>query len=58
MRALVPKRNTSRNHSPHPVYPYLLEGKVIRYPNQAWAADITYIKLSGAGTVYLAAIDR
>ena len=56
MRALVPRRDTSRNNPLHPVYPYLLEGKAIRYPNQAWAADITYIRLSGAGTVYLVAI--
>jgi putative transposase len=39
----------------HPVYPYLLRGKRIRYPNQVWAADITYLKLD-CGFVYLVAI--
>ena len=36
-------------------YPYLLRGSNIWLPNQAWASDITYIKLSG-GSVYLVAI--
>ena len=29
----------------HKKYPYLLKNKVIRYPNQVWSTDITYIKL-------------
>lgn len=37
------------------IYPYLLRNKVIRYPNQVWVTDITYIK-AGSGTVYLMAI--
>jgi putative transposase len=36
-------------------YPYLLAGKEIMYPNQAWATDITHIKL-GKGHVYLTAV--
>ena len=39
----------------HQKYPYLLRGKAIWLPNQVWATDITYIKLSG-GYVYLVAI--
>ena len=33
----------------------LLKNKVIRYPNQVWSTDITYIKLP-TGNVYLMAI--
>lgn len=33
----------------------MLRGKVIRFPNQVWATDITYIKLK-TGFVYLVAI--
>lgn len=36
-------------------YSYLLAGKKIRYPNQVWATDLTYIKLP-SGHVYLMAI--
>jgi putative transposase len=39
----------------HQKYPYLLRGKAIWLPNQVWATDITYIRLSG-GYVYLVAI--
>ena len=39
--AVRPKRNTSKRHPEHKVYPYLLRGKTIDQPNQVWAADIT-----------------
>lgn len=39
----------------HPKYPYLLRGKTIWLPNQVWASDITYIRLSG-GYVYLVTV--
>lgn len=55
LKALMVKKNLSRPARQHPVYPYLLKGKQIRYPNQAWATDITYLKL-GTGYVYLVAI--
>jgi putative transposase len=42
LKALSPKKLTSRPSKKHPVYPYLLKNKRIRYPNQVWAADITY----------------
>src|SRR5260370_38621780 len=50
-----PKRNTSKRHPEHKVYPYLLRGKTIDQPNQVWAADITYIPMQ-RGFLYLVAI--
>src|SRR6202049_1415284 len=53
--AVRPKRNTSKRHPGHKVYPYLLRGRTIDQPNQAWAADITYIAMR-QGFLYLVAI--
>jgi putative transposase len=50
-----PKRNTSKPHPGHKVYPYLLRGKTIDQANQVWAADITYIPMR-QGFLYLVAI--
>jgi len=55
LKALSPKQMTSTPRKENPVYPYLLKGKRIRYPNQVWATDITYLKLE-VGFVYLVAI--
>lgn len=55
LQALYAKPNLSKAREEHKKYPYLLAGKAICHPNQIWATDITYIKLSG-GHVYLAAI--
>ena len=55
LRALSPKQLTSRPTKEHPRYPYLLKHNRIRYPNQVWATDITYLKLD-VGFVYLVAI--
>ena len=53
--AVRPKPNTSKRHPGHKVYPYLLRGRTIDQPNQAWAADITYIAMR-QGFLYLVAI--
>ena len=53
--AVRPKRNTSKPHPEHRIYPYLLGGKTIDRPNQVWASDITYIPLR-RGFLYLVAI--
>src|SRR6202140_2477887 len=53
--AVRPKRNTSKRHPGHKVYPYLLRGRTIDQPNQVWAADITYIPMR-QGFLYLVAI--
>jgi putative transposase len=55
LRAIYAGRRTSVPMRWHQKYPYLLRGKAIWLPNQVWATDITYIKLSG-GYVYLVAI--
>ena len=53
--AIRPKRNTSKPHPEHKIYPYLLRGKTIDRANQVWAADITYIPMR-RGFLYLVAI--
>jgi putative transposase len=53
--AVRPKRNTSKPHPEHKIYPYLLRDKTIDQPNQVWASDITYIPMR-RGFLYLVAI--
>lgn len=55
LEAVFPKRNLSKPHPNHPVYPYLLRGVEITHINQVWSTDITYIRLR-CGFVYLAAV--
>jgi putative transposase len=55
LEAIFPKRNTSRPHPNHPVYPYLLRGVNIIRTNQVWSMDITYLRLK-KGFVYLAVV--
>ena len=38
-----------------PVYPYLLDGVTIEWPNQVWATDISYLPMAH-GFLYLTAI--
>ena len=51
----APQPKTSQPAKTHPKIPYLLRGKNIRFSNQVWSTDITYIPL-GKGHVYLSAI--
>ncbi len=57
LRSVLPGPSTSKpgKGDGHRVYPYLLRGLEVTRPNQVWAADITYIPLSG-GFLYLVAI--
>jgi putative transposase len=55
LSAIRPKRDTSKAHPEHKVYPYLLRDKIIDQPNQVWASDITYISMH-RGFLYLVAI--
>ena len=55
IEGLAPGPNTSKPHPQHRIYPYLLRGVTIGYPNQVWSIDITYIRLS-QGFMYLVAV--
>jgi len=55
LRAIYPGLQLSKPSKGSKKYPYLLKGINIWLPNQVWASDITYIKLSG-GYVYLVTI--
>lgn len=47
--------NTSKPNLEHKVYPYLLRGMEIQYPDHVWSTDITYIPMR-KGYVYLSAV--
>ena len=55
LRAIYRSPRTSRPAPEHRVYPYLLEKIRVIRPNQAWAADITYLPMAG-GFLYLVGI--
>ncbi len=55
IEAIYPKRRLSIPDKEHRVYPYLLKDIKIIRPDQAWAVDITYIRLF-EGFCYLVAI--
>ena len=55
LEAIYPKPNLSAGNIAHKKYPYLMRNLTVDHPDQAWAADITYIPLHG-GFGYLFAI--
>ncbi len=55
LAAIYPKPKPSGIAKPSKMYPYLLKGLSIIRPNQVWATDITYIRLT-RGFVYLVAV--
>jgi putative transposase len=55
LQTLYRRKNTSRRHPGHAVFPYLLRGLSIDRPNQVWAMDITYLPMK-RGFVYLAVV--
>ena len=55
LMAIYPKPRLSVAGPDHKVYPYLLKGVKVSRPDQAWCADITYIRLA-QGFAYLVVI--
>ena len=55
IQAIYPRQNTSKADPENKVYPYLLKGLEINYPNQVWSIDITYIPVR-TDWLYLVAI--
>jgi putative transposase len=55
LEAIYPKPRLSAANPEHKIYPYLLRGVSIKQPDQAWCADITYIRLVH-GFVYLVVV--
>lgn len=55
LEGIAPGPSTSKRHSSHKVYPYLLKDLVIDRPNQVWCSDITYVPLQH-GSLYLVAV--
>ena len=55
IEALYRKKNTSRRHPGHAIYPYRLRNVSIERSNQVWALDITYIPMR-RGFVYFCAV--
>ena len=55
LEAIYLKPCLSQPAKNHKKYPYLLKGLKLARPDQAWGADITYIRLA-QGFIYLVAI--
>ena len=55
LAAIYPKPRLSVSNAAHPKYPYLLGGVAVDRPDQAWASDITHIRLR-SGFAYLTAV--
>ena len=55
LEAIYPKPKNSKPHSEHRVYPYLLKGLDINFPDMVWSSDITYVPMK-RGFMYLVAV--
>jgi len=55
LESIAPKKRTTIPGKDHKIYPYLLRNLEVRYSNQVWCSDITYIRLMG-GFVYLTVV--
>jgi len=54
---ITPGPNLSKRREAHRIYPYLLANLKVTRPNQAWAIDITYIRLRTAWLYLVAVLD-
>lgn len=57
LAGLFPSKNTSKRHSGHPVFPYLLTKKKILFPNHVWGTDITFVRGKGVWFYLVAILD-
>lgn len=55
--AVYPKINLSKRNLKQATVPYLLRNYTVRYPNQVWSVDITYIKMHRSHMYLTAVID-
>jgi len=57
IHAVYPKINLSKRNFKQAIVPYLLRNYEVRYPNQVWSIDITYIKMKRSHMYLTAIID-
>ena len=57
LRAIYPKENLSKRNFREALVPYLLRDRKIKFPNEVWSIDITYIKLHDSHMYLTAIID-
>ena len=55
VQTIYPKENLSKRNFRETIVPYLLRNYAVRFPNQVWSIDITYIKMA-YGHMYLTSI--
>jgi putative transposase len=55
LEPIYPRPRTTRKSEKNKVYPYLLKGLKVTFPDQVWCTDITYVPMP-TGHMYLAAI--
>lgn len=55
IEAIYPKPKTSKSHSEHKKYPYLLKNIKVERSDQAWCSDITYVRMRH-GFIYLTVV--
>ena len=53
---ISPGPNLSKRRLDHQIFPYLLRGVTVSYPNHVWGIDITYIRLQ-RGWMLVAVMD-
>jgi putative transposase len=57
IQAIYPRQNTSKSEPANTIYPYLLKDLTIKYPDQVWSIDITYVPIHKSWLYLVAIID-